>query len=170
MWKLVFPRIKLCLRVTIRSPGDVPRRPLEQGVLAKPGEFSWSCLSGSIPFMRSAHRCTGTRNCHRRSLEKYKVGLFLLEPTFCDVTYKLSGFIAPHRLLFISSNARCLDGIGEDLGWGLCIFQRNRIFKVIDKIQDLARTQITLLEVPDDLVEFFSRSELNDLVPRVHSN
>jgi len=96
-------------------------------------------------------------------LEKYKVGLFLREPTFCDTTYNLSGFIAPHRFLFISSSARCLDGIGEDRGWGLCVFQRGRIFKVIDRIGDGLRTQITLLEIPPDLLEFFSALELNDL-------
>jgi hypothetical protein len=96
-------------------------------------------------------------------LEKYRVGLFLREPTFCDTTYKRGGFIAPHRYLIISSNARCLDDvIREKLGWGLCIFQPRRIFKVIDRIADDLRTQITLLEVPEDLVEVFSRFELNE--------
>ena len=97
-------------------------------------------------------------------LEKYRVGLLVREPTFCDTSYKRGGFVAPHRFLIISSNARCLDGLlTEDPGWGLCIFLPNRIFKVIDTIGDGVRTQITLLDVPEDLVEFFSRIELNQL-------
>ena len=64
-------------------------------------------------------------------LKKYKVGLFLREPTFCDATYKLGGFVAPHRFLIISSNARCLDEISPS-PWGLCVWQTGRVFKVID--------------------------------------
>jgi CHAT domain-containing protein len=95
-------------------------------------------------------------------LEKYKIGLFLREPTFCDATYKLSGFIAPHRFLIISSNARCLDVFSQKQ-WGLCVWTQGRIFKIIDKITNAQYTQITLLEIPEALLSLFCNSELNQL-------
>jgi tetratricopeptide (TPR) repeat protein len=95
-------------------------------------------------------------------LKRYKVGLFLREPTYCDASYKIGGFVAPHRFLIISSNARCLDTIAPT-PWGLCVWQRGRVFKIIDYIEQAAYTQITLLEVPENLLDFFCNSELNSL-------
>jgi len=53
-------------------------------------------------------------------LDKYCVGQLLREPTFCDASYKIGGFVAPHRFLIISASATCLDEVASQL-WGLCI-------------------------------------------------
>jgi CHAT domain-containing protein len=95
-------------------------------------------------------------------LGRYKPGLFLREPTFCDATYKLGGFIAPHRYLIISSSARSLDEIAPQ-PWGLCIWQRNSVFKILDVIGDDATRQITLLEIPEVFLRFFCAAQLSPL-------
>jgi len=95
-------------------------------------------------------------------LKRYKVGLFLREPTFCDATYKLGGFVAPHRFLIISSNARCLDEIAPS-PWGLCVWQRGRVFKVIDQVEWAGHVQTTLLEIPEVLLDLFCGTSPNDL-------
>jgi CHAT domain-containing protein/tetratricopeptide (TPR) repeat protein len=91
-------------------------------------------------------------------LERYKIGLFLREPTFCDATFKLSGFVAPHRFLIISSNARCLDQIVHTT-WGLCVWQTGRVFKVIDQTERSGRLQITLLEIPEEFLDLFCNTD-----------
>src|SRR5262245_3949860 len=95
-------------------------------------------------------------------LPKYKIGLFLREPTFCDATHKIAGFVAPNRFLLISSNAKCLDDFTPN-PWGLCLWVSGRIFKVIDRISDSGLIQITLLEIPDQFLEWFCNDELNSL-------
>jgi hypothetical protein len=87
-------------------------------------------------------------------LPKYKVGLFLREPTFCDATYKIGGFVAPHRFLLISSNAKCLDEVAPN-PWGLCLWERGRVFKIIDRCSATGLIQFTLLEIPDRFLEWF---------------
>lgn len=68
-------------------------------------------------------------------LAKYKVGVLLREPTYCDASHKLGGFIAPHRFLIFSSQARSLDELAPQ-PWGLCVWQRGRVFKVINRLTD----------------------------------
>ena len=92
----------------------------------------------------------------------YRVGTLFREPTFCDATYKLGGFAAPHRYLIISANARCIDAISQHPEWGLCIWQPGRIFKVIGTHQKAARAQITLLEIPEELRPEFTTRSLSD--------
>mgnify|MGYP003393309526 CR=1 FL=1 len=95
-------------------------------------------------------------------LEKYQVGLLLKDPTFCDASHKIGGFVAPHRFLIISSNAQCLDKIAPQ-PWGLCVWPSGSFFKVIDKIVSQSRAQITLLEIPEGLLRFFAQQELAEL-------
>jgi hypothetical protein len=92
-------------------------------------------------------------------LSMYRVGTIFREPTFCDATYKFGGFAAPHRYLIISANARCIDALSQHPEWGLCVWLPGRIFKIIGTSQNVARAQITLLELPDELrVEFTTES------------
>ncbi|MEV1074144.1 CHAT domain-containing protein [Micromonospora parva] len=94
-------------------------------------------------------------------LAKYRPGLFLREPTFCDASGRPGGFVAPHRYLIFSANARTLPLMPP--GWGLCLWPRDRLFKIVDRVTDGVRTQITLLEVPDHHVAVFSGEEPNGI-------
>ena len=93
----------------------------------------------------------------------YEVGMLFREPTFCDATYKFGGLAAPHRYLIISANARCVDSFSAYPEWGLCMWKSGRIFKVIARHRTDAFTQITLLEVPDDLREELTTAQLSEI-------
>ena len=93
----------------------------------------------------------------------YRVGTLFREPTFCDATYKLGGFAAPNRYLILSANAHCIDDFSEHPEWGLCIWQTGRVFKVIGLHRKAARTQVTLLEVPEELRSEITTQSLSDL-------
>ena len=95
-------------------------------------------------------------------LGKYRIGVLLRERTFCDASHKLGGFVAPHRFLIFSSQARSLDELAPQ-PWGLCVWQLGRVFKVIDRLTDGNRVQITLLEIPEHLVEPFLRVDPNPI-------
>src|SRR5205823_14640829 len=84
---------------------------------------------------------------HPEVSSRYKVGLLLREPTFCDASHKFGGFLAGHRYLIISANARCVDDLVPDCDWGLCLWQTGRIFKVIGLHEKHGQRQTTLLEI-----------------------
>ncbi|GLY20959.1 CHAT domain-containing protein [Micromonospora sp. NBRC 101691] len=91
-------------------------------------------------------------------LARYRPGLLLREPTFCDVSHRAGGFVAPHRYLVFSASARVLP---DAEGWGLCLWPRGRIFKILDQVSDGRYAQVTLLEIPEHLVEVFLTAEPN---------
>jgi tetratricopeptide (TPR) repeat protein len=93
-------------------------------------------------------------------MRRYRPGMLLREPTFCDAAVNQGGFVAPHRYVIFSSNARSLRGLSPD-GWGLCLWPRGRMFKVIDQMEADGRAQVTLLEIPDHLVFAFLDAEPN---------
>lgn len=99
-------------------------------------------------------------------LKLYEVGLLFREPTFCDTTYKFGGLAAPHRYLIISANAKCIDALSQHPEWGLCLWQRGRIFKVIGIHSVSTFSQITLLEVPEALREEFTTARLSEMEVR----
>jgi CHAT domain-containing protein/Flp pilus assembly protein TadD len=93
-------------------------------------------------------------------LAKYGAGVLLREPTFCDASHKMGGFVAPHRFLIFSSQARSLDAFTPQ-PWGLCVWQPDRVFKVIDRLTDGKHVQVTLLEIPEDLLGLFLSADAN---------
>ncbi len=96
-------------------------------------------------------------------LARYQAGLIFREPTFCDASYKIAGFAAPHRYLILSANARCVDEMSQHPEWGLCLWMTGACFKVIDRVEQDGHTQITLLEIPEPLVPLFAADALADL-------
>ena len=47
--------------------------------------------------------------------------------------------------------------------WGLCVWQRGRIFKVIDRLTDGEHVQVTLIEIPEDLLRLFIGEDANSI-------
>ena len=99
-------------------------------------------------------------------LSLYRVGILFREPTFCDSTYRFGGFAAPHRYLIISANAKCIDEFSELPEWGLCLWQLDRIFKVIGIYRRDEKAQVTLLEIPEVFLAEFVTPELNEMEKR----
>jgi hypothetical protein len=100
-------------------------------------------------------------------LSQYSIGLILREPTFCDATYKFSGFIAPHRYVIYSSEARCLDAYSQHPEWGLCVWMTGRHFKVVGQVTKGDRSQIALLDVSEDHFKQCSDEERADIEARI---
>jgi hypothetical protein len=96
-------------------------------------------------------------------LAHYQRGLVFREPTFCDASYKIAGFAAPHRYLIFSANARCVDELSQHPEWGLCLWMPRACFKVIDRLERGGHTQITLLEIPEPLLPLFATGGLEQL-------
>jgi hypothetical protein len=96
-------------------------------------------------------------------LARYQPGLIFREPTFCDASYKIAGFAAPHRYLILSANARCVDEVSQHPEWGLCLWMTGARFKVIDRLEQDGHTQITLLEIPEPLLPLFESDALAQL-------
>jgi CHAT domain-containing protein/tetratricopeptide (TPR) repeat protein len=96
-------------------------------------------------------------------VERYIPGLLLREPTFCDASARLGGFVAPHRCLIFSSDARSLPYFEPASSWGLCLWLPNRRLKVIDKVTADGLTQFTLLEIPERLLPWFAANEPNQI-------
>jgi len=96
-------------------------------------------------------------------LDKYQKDVFLFEPTFCDATKLFGGFVAPHRFLIVSSNARDMTPFSENPNWGLCVWPLGRIFKVVAKHSEGGKVQLLLLEVPEKLVPFFRTDDCRPL-------
>jgi hypothetical protein len=88
-------------------------------------------------------------------LNMYETGVIFQEPTFCDATYKRSGMLAPHRYQIVSSHARDLGPLSANPQWGLCLWSAGRYFKVIDNTTIGEYSQVTLLEIVEDLVPYF---------------
>jgi tetratricopeptide (TPR) repeat protein len=88
-------------------------------------------------------------------LGRYRVGVLLREPTYCDASHRAGGFVAPHRYVIFSSHAKSLHAL-EPEPWGLCAWAPSRRLKVIDVVGDGEHTQITLLEIPEHLLEWFA--------------
>jgi hypothetical protein len=95
-------------------------------------------------------------------LARYVPGTLLREPTFCDASIRLGGFVAPHRYLIFSSDARSLS-ILEPVQWGLCVWLTDRRLKVIDRLTADGLTQITMLEIPERLLPWFAAQEPNPI-------
>ena len=96
-------------------------------------------------------------------LSLYRVGILFREPTFCDSTYKFGGFTAQHRYLIFSANARCVDKFSQHPEWGLCLWESDRILKIIDIQENAKHTQTALLEVPEHLLNHFVSPFLSDM-------
>lgn len=88
-------------------------------------------------------------------LDMYQAGTIFQEPAFCDATFKRGGMLAPHRYQIVSSSARSLGELSANPQWGLCVLQHGCYFKVIDKTRIGKYVQITLLEIPQDLLPYF---------------
>jgi len=88
-------------------------------------------------------------------LAMYQVGTLFQEPAFCDATFKRGGMLAPHRYQIVSSSARSLGALSANPQWGLCVWNPGCYFKVIDKTRIGEHVQITLLEIPQDLLSYF---------------
>lgn len=93
-------------------------------------------------------------------INKYYPGLIVQERGFVDTTYHSGGFTAKHRFLIASSHGRDLSMLpGGNPAHGLVVITKDSFFKVLDVIEKENRKQITLLHIPEELVDFFNSGD-----------
>jgi len=96
------------------------------------------------------HRDASLSEVH---LSKYRAGQILLEHGFTDMSAKRGGLTANMRYLVASALAVDLAPFGPDsAAWEHVLLKAGSYFKVIDVYRIGEKTQITLLNIPEELV------------------
>ncbi|MDR2238496.1 MAG: hypothetical protein LBE92_20400 [Chryseobacterium sp.] len=95
-------------------------------------------------------------------LSKYHPGQILHERGFVDVTYKGGGLTGNTRFLIASANGRDLSALySENQSPGHILLRAGSYFKVLDISKSEGKTQIFLLDIPADALDFFEKSTSN---------
>jgi len=82
--------------------------------------------------------------------EKYITGKIIKEPTFCDVSCRVSGIITTHRYAILSNRFVDFSEFEHGTNWGLFVCKRNSFFKVLDVYKIDGKTQISLLHLDEN--------------------
>ena len=96
-------------------------------------------------------------------ISKYKTGLIINELGFCDMSYKAGGLTGNLRFLIASNNGKDLSQIDPELSkFGFILLQSNSFYKVLDiyKLED--KTQVVLLNISEDFIDYFRNSNSVD--------
>lgn len=95
-------------------------------------------------------------------ISKYKVGQILTERGFTDISYRGGGLTTNLRYLIASANAKDLSAVNPDSRkFGHVLLLSNAFFKVLDIYKIGDKTQIFLLEIPANAIEFFASATSN---------
>lgn len=95
-------------------------------------------------------------------LDKYHAGQILQERGFTDATYKGGGVSTNLRYLIASAHAKDISALVPQMEeYGLVMIQSGAYFKVVDIQKTAGKTQILLLEIPEDTVDFFKANSSN---------
>jgi len=101
-------------------------------------------------------------------ISKYKIGQILMERGFTDMSYKGGGITANCRYLIASAFGKDVSSIMPDtIEFGHTMLGSGAFFKVLDIYKIGGKSQIILLNIPENVAEFFSKatsSVENDIV------
>lgn len=92
-------------------------------------------------------------------ISKYYPGQILHERGFTDMTYKGGGLSGNTRYLIASANGKDISALSPDMkDYGHILLTAGSYFKVLDISEAENKTQIFLLEIPSDTIDFFTRN------------
>ncbi len=95
-------------------------------------------------------------------ISKYSVGQILTELGFIDMSYRGGGLTTNFRYLIASFNAKDLSAFNpESAKFGHAILSPNVFFKVLDIYKIGDKTQVFLLEIPANAIDFFASTTSN---------
>lgn len=100
-------------------------------------------------------------NLTEQQLAVYQTGMILQEKGFTDASYRGGGLATKHRFLIASARAKNAAMFEHGTNWGLVIMNSGSFFKVLDIYTVQDKTQITLLHIPEEGVELFSKAKIN---------
>lgn len=117
-------------------------------------EIMNSTFAGLTLFYRDTHLTD-------QQLAAYRPGMIVQERGFTDASYRGGGMITTHRFLIASAHAKNASMFEHGTNWGLVILNSGSFFKVPDIYTLSDKTQITLLHIPEEGVEVFSRAKIS---------
>ena len=94
-------------------------------------------------------------------IAKYTKGMVIMEKGFVDSSSMGGGLPSNSNLryLVVSSQNKSMPSMFQN--FGLCMISNGSYFKVIDVFNKENKTQITLLHIPQEAIEFFSTYTTN---------
>lgn len=95
--------------------------------------------------------------------ELYQTGRLFRESNLLVATKKFGGLTGNTRFLIITAQMREIANLAEHIDWGLCVLERNGLFKIVDHQSDTEFHQITLVHVTHELDHFFRSRDSSQL-------
>lgn len=96
-------------------------------------------------------------------ISKYKIDSIINEKGFCDMSYKAGGIMGNLRFLIASNNGRDISFANPDISEiGFILLQSNSFFKILDIYKLVDKTQIVLLNISEDFIDYFRNSNSVD--------
>ena len=94
-------------------------------------------------------------------ISKYQTNQILMERGFTDLSYKIGGITKNCRYLIASSNGKDLSMFSQHPELGHIPIQSGAFFKVLDIQKENGKTQILLLNIPQEGISIFANSKIN---------
>ncbi|MTG97002.1 MULTISPECIES: hypothetical protein [Myroides] len=104
------------------------------------------------------------RDCElsQNLINKYQIGQIIQERGFTDATYKGGGLATNMRYLIASAHAKDVAALVPQMEeYGLVMIQSGAYYKVLDTYQVGGQTQVTLLHIAEETVDFFKENSSN---------
>jgi len=96
-------------------------------------------------------------------ISKYKTGLIINELGFCDMSFIVGGLTGNLRFLIASNNGKDLSEIDPELSkFGFILLQSDSFYKILDVYRLEDKTQIVLLNISDNFINYFRNSNSVD--------
>ena len=101
-------------------------------------------------------------NLDERLISKYQPNQIIKERGFTDVTYRIGGMTTNCRYLVASSQGKDLSMFNPNSKqYGHILIKSDSYFKVLDIQKEDSKTQILLLNIPEEGVQIFGSSKIN---------
>jgi hypothetical protein len=101
-------------------------------------------------------------NLPEHLISKYHIGKIIMERGFTDMTYKGGGLSTNVRYLIASAKGKDLSAFNYDSAkFGHFVLNSNAYFKVLDIYKIGNKTQMFLLNIPEDSIDFFKNTSSN---------
>jgi hypothetical protein len=94
-------------------------------------------------------------------ISRYMTNQILMERGFTDVTHKIGGLARNCRYLIASSKGKDLSMFSPNPEFGHIMIQSGAFFKVLDIQKEDGKTQILILNIPQEGVPIFGSSKIN---------
>jgi hypothetical protein len=94
-------------------------------------------------------------------ISKYQPNQILMERGFTDMSHKIGGLEKNCRYLIASSNGKDVSMLSPNPEFGHIMLQSGAFFKVLDIQKENGKSQILLLNIPQEGVPIFGRSKVN---------